>query len=149
MSAPAGEASAGDFVPPLPPAYAEFLELFGRGEFWRAHEALEGAWRAGRSGFYQALILLASAWVHVTRGNAHGVIAQLRKAERALAPYASAYLGQDVAALLEYAHDTAERLPYLAGTDGQAWLDALPPPDLTPRADRFRGDEPELGEVQA
>ncbi len=144
MSAPAGEASAGDFLPPLPPAYAEFLDLFGRGEFWRAHEALEGAWRARRSGFYQGLILLASAWVHVKRGNAHGVIAQLRKAERALVPFAPAYLGQNVPALVQYARDTAERVPSLAGADGQAWLDALPPPDLTPQPERFHGDEPEL-----
>ncbi len=147
MSTSPGESSAGDAVPPLPTAYGEFLELFGRGEFWRAHEALEGAWRAGRSSFFQGLILLASAWVHVQRGNAHGVIAQLRKAERALAPYAPAYLGQDVGALLQHAHDTAERVPSLAGADGRAWLDALLPPDLTPRADRFRGDEPELGEI--
>lgn len=145
MRLPGKGASVGDRgAPALPAPYAEFLELFGRGEFWEAHEALEGAWRVGRSSFYQGLILLASAWVHVTRANAHGVAAQLRKTERALAPYAPAYLGQDVDGLLARAHLGAQRAPLLAGADPSEWLKAFPPPDLSPRADLFRGDEPEL-----
>ncbi len=130
----------------LPPAYAAFLERFSRGEFWEAHEVLEGAWRAGRSGFYKGLILLASAWVHAGRGNAHGVSAQLGKAARELAPYAPAYLGQDVAALLALARRGEETARAGGAADAGAvdWPRVLPPPDLTPRADCFRGDEPEL-----
>jgi hypothetical protein len=131
-------------LPPLPAAYREFLATFARGEFWEAHEVLEQAWRQGRSGFYRGLILLASAWVHARRGNAHGVAAQLRKAERELAPYAPAYLGQDVDGLLARARAGAARAPSLASASLHAWADALPPPDLTPRPDLIRGDEPEL-----
>ena len=115
--------------PLLPPAYAAFLERFAAGEYWEAHEVLEGAWRTGRSGFYKGLILLASAYVHGQRGNAHGVEAQLRKAARELAPYAPFYLGQDVDALLAL----ARRGPPLPDA-----------PDLTPAIERFRGTEVEL-----
>lgn len=115
---------------PLPPAYRAFLERFAAGQFWEAHEVLEDDWRASRSGFYKALILLASAYVHAGRGNAHGVEAQLRKAARELEPYGPFYLGQDVDALLAL----VRRGPPLSAA-----------PDLTPVADRFRGTESELG----
>jgi hypothetical protein len=121
----------------LPPAYVAFLDCFAQGEFWQAHEVLEGAWRESRSGFYKGLILLASAYVHAGRRNAHGVSAQLAKAARELAPYLPAYMGQDVEALV-----TLARRVSAATGDFRAML---PPPDLTPAATRFRGDEPELG----
>lgn len=113
---------------PLPAAYAAFLERFALGEFWEAHEVLEGEWRASRSGFYKGLILLASACVHAGRGNAHGVEAQLRKTARELQPYAPFYMGQDVAALIAVTRRGS----------------VMPPPDLTPAAALFRGDEPEM-----
>ena len=118
---------------PLSSAYRAFLERFAAGQFWEAHEVLEDDWRASRSGFYKGLILLASAYVHAGRGNAHGVGAQLRKTARELEPFAPFYLGQDVDALLAL----ARRGPPLAA-----------PPDLTPIAERFRGDEPELLSVK-
>ena len=122
----------------LPPAYVAFLECFARGEFWQAHEVLEQAWRESRSGFYKGLILLASAYVHAGRRNVHGVSAQLAKAARELAPYAPAYLGQDVAALLALARR-------VSAAAGDVWVELPAPPDLTPDPARFRGDEPELG----
>jgi len=133
-------------IPPLPPAYAAFVESFAAGAYWEAHERLEVAWRDGRSGFYKGLILLASAFVHAGRGNLHGVDAQLGKAARELAPYAPAYLGQDVAALLACAARGRVLAAARAGAPPTAaeWRALLPPPDLTPRAALFRGDEPEL-----
>ena len=131
-------------VPPLPAPYLAFLDRFSRGEFWEAHEVLEGAWREGRSGFYKGLILLASAFVHAGRGNAHGVGAQLAKARRELAPYAPAYLGQDVAALLRLAA-RGEEIARIALADVRTeWAPDLSPPDLTPDPALFRGGEPEL-----
>ncbi len=130
----------------LPPAYAAFLERFAAGAFWEAHERLEGAWRDNRSGFYKGLILLASAFVHAGRGNRHGVAAQLGKAARELAPYAPAYLGQDVDALLELAARGRALAAARAGAPPTPpeWRWLLPPPDLTPREAWFRGDESEL-----
>jgi len=135
---------------PLPPAYAAFLERFAAGAYWDAHERLESAWRRNRSGFFKGLILLASAFVHAGRGNRHGVAAQLEKAARELAPYAPAYLGQDVSALLECAA-RGQALAARTGAPSTAaeWRALLPPPDLTPRAALFRGDEPELGALGA
>jgi hypothetical protein len=87
----------------IPDALCEFAALFNRGEFWESHEVLETPWRQARSGFLQGLILVASAWVHVRRGNPRGILAQLRKAERRLSPYRPAYQGVDVDALLAHA----------------------------------------------
>lgn len=137
-------ATASDLPRQLPAAYAAFLERFARGEFWEAHEVLEGAWRQDRSGFYHGLILLASAFVHAGRGNAHGVGAQLAKARRVLGPYAPAYLGQDVSALLRLAARGEQLAAGAAAGERVQWASALPPPDLSPAAARFRGDEPEL-----
>ncbi len=134
-------------MPPLPPPYLAFLDAFADGAFWEAHERLEQAWRRNHSGFYKGLILLASAFVHAARGNLHGVQAQLAKAARELAPYAPAYLGQDVAALVEHAARGQALAAARAGAPPAAWQEQLPPPDLTPRAELVRGDEPELGEA--
>ena len=128
--------------PPFPAPLREFAEQWGRGEFWESHETLEAPWRLGRSPFYQGLILLASAWVHVRRGNPRGVAAQLRKAERRLGAYRPAYLGLDVDALLAH----AERLAAAVAADPAdpgAWERAAPPPPLRLDPARLRGDEPE------
>ena len=122
------------------------MELVHRGEFWESHEVLEGPWRERRSGFYHGLILVASAWVHVQRGNPRGIRAQARKAEAALDPYRPHYLGLDVSALLAETRtlrEAAER--ELAGEGrvetGEGGI-ALPGLPLSPA--RIRGDEPEL-----
>ena len=133
-------------TPPLPPALVAFAELFDRRAYWESHEVLEGAWRANRSEFYKGLILLASAYVHVVRGNGHGVVAQLAKAERHLAPYAPVYGGVDVAALL--AHARRARLAVEDRLPGPTPdLPALVPHvSLALNPAHVRGDEPELAE---
>ncbi len=87
----------------------EFLRTFNAGRYWEAHEVLEAAWRANRSEFYHGLILYASAMVHVERGNAHGVAAQLAKATHALAPYRPRHMGVDVEGIFRDAAARAER----------------------------------------
>lgn len=124
----------------LPPALLRFLELYHAGEYWESHEALEGPWRQSRSELYHGLILLASAFVHWRRENAHGVRAQLGKAIRALGPYRPAYLGLDVAAIVE----RAERCRALARGEEPGWAARIEPPPLRTNAAWIRGDEPEL-----
>lgn len=122
------------------------MELVHRGEFWESHEVLEEPWREGRSGFYHGLILMASAWVHVQRGNARGIRAQTRKAEAALEPFRPHYLGLDVAGLLEDTRSlrgAAER-ELAGGGRVQAGGPDLPFPRLPLSPARIRGDEPEL-----
>lgn len=123
----------------LPGPWLDFLDTFNRGAFWESHELLEGPWRAGRSPWYHALILLASAHVHGERGNRHGVLAQCAKARPLLERHRPAWLGLDVDDLL--AHLDACRALALAG-DGPC--PPLPRLRLVPRAALVRGDEPEL-----
>ena len=123
----------------LPPALARYLALYESGEWWESHEALEAAWRDGRSGFYHGLILLSSALVHAERENRHGVRAQALKTLAALQPYRPSYLGFDVDAIVR----VVSRWPDLAG-GGAGWSAAVRPPPLRPRPRHVRGDEPEL-----
>lgn len=129
----------------LPGSLLRFVELVRREAFWESHEALEEAWRETGSEFYHGLILYASAFVHAQRGNRHGILAQLGKAERVLDPYPDAYLGLDVAAIREHAR-RCRRLVELREEppEGASWEELVPFPRLEPRAERVRGDEPEL-----
>jgi L-amino acid N-acyltransferase YncA len=150
---PGGDAPDLPEPPPalaFPESLAQFVERFNRREFWESHELLELPWRASRSEFYHGLILYTSAFVHVQRENAHGVVAQLSKAETALEPFVPHYLGVDVAALLEEARNLrrqveSEGVGVDAGLppdpdDGSA---VFPSIDLDPSL--IRGDEPERG----
>ena len=67
MTSPHAERNGGA-QPPRPAtaadvdaAFAAFLDLFNRGEYWDSHEALEAAWRRTGSEFYHALILFSTA----------------------------------------------------------------------------------------
>jgi uncharacterized protein len=129
----------------VPEPLRTFALLWERGAFWEAHEVLEGPWRKDRSGFYKGMILLASAWVHVQRGNPRGIVAQLRKAERALEPYCPAYLGVDVEGVLGHAAQGIRTVAAHAAVPLHRWEELLPAPPLTLDPVRIRGDEPELG----
>ncbi len=120
---------------PVWEALQTFVRRFNRGEFWESHEVLEIPWRVGHSDFLQGMILFASAFVHVQRGNVHGIEAQLAKATDRLRPYAPAYLGVDVAAVLRAADEARQSV-----TRG----DPPVPPALDLARSRVRGDEPEL-----
>ncbi len=146
--------------PPLPAPFREFLARFNRGEYWESHEVLERPWRRNRSGFYKALILLASALVHAERGNRHGIVAQLRKAIPLLERYRPHYLGLDVETILSRAAGALAGLEGLAEPKGSASAatatpfpfgsrrpaQALTSLRLAISAEHIRGDEPELGD---
>ena len=128
----------------LPQALHRFLELFNAREYWESHEVLEGPWREGGSDFYQGLILYASAFVHAQRGNAHGVGAQLEKAERKLAGYRPCYLGVNVDAVLAHAARCREIVERNPDEDPRSWLGVADVPRLELDIRLVRGDEPEL-----
>ena len=132
-------------VPPAPPAaLREFLDLFNRGEYWQSHEALEGAWRENGSEFYHALILFASAFVHVRRGNRHGIAAQLGKAEPLLERRRPHYLGVDVDGLLAHIAVCRHLVAENREAPNDAWDVLIPFPRIEFDPQRIRGDEPEL-----
>ena len=129
---------------PLPRPLLRFVELFDREEFWESHEVLEDAWRESRSGFFHGLILYASAFVHVQRGNPRGVVAQLRKAERALTPFEPAYLGVDVGGILRRAGEIRARIGKVDDPTSEEWTGEITFPKLPLEASRVLGTEPEL-----
>src|SRR5438876_11930233 len=53
-------------------------DLFNRGEYWLAHEALETVWRSiikeDEASVWQGLIQAAAALLHRARGNRHGTV---------------------------------------------------------------------------
>jgi predicted metal-dependent hydrolase len=84
---------------------AEALALVANGRGFEAHEVLEDLWRAAsppERDLYQGLVHVAVATYQDGRGNAAGRTRQLEKAVRRLAPYAPAYEGVDIAALLAW-----------------------------------------------
>jgi hypothetical protein len=128
----------------ISPAYAECIDLFNRGRFWDSHEALESPWRDSGSDFYHALILYASAFVHVQRGNRHGIAAQIGKCQPLFAPRTPHYLGLDVRKILEHASICRQIVAENPDAPPEAWPVLIPPPRLGFDPARVRGDEPEL-----
>jgi len=53
-------------------------DLFNRGDYWLAHEALETVWRSiikqGEARVWQGYIQAAAALLHRARGNRHGTV---------------------------------------------------------------------------
>ena len=53
-------------------------DLFNRGDYWLAHEALETVWRSiikeNEAQAFQGLIQAAAALLHRERGNRHGTV---------------------------------------------------------------------------
>jgi Domain of unknown function (DUF309) len=53
-------------------------DLFNRGDYWLAHEALETIWRSiigeSEARVWQGLIQAAAALLHRARGNRHGTV---------------------------------------------------------------------------
>lgn len=127
-----------------PAAYLRFIELFNAERFWDSHEALEDAWRETGSGFYHGLILFASAFVHVRRGNPHGIEAQLGKAADALEPFRPRHLGLDVDALLDHAARCRDVVARHRRDPDPDWAELVPGVRLAPQEALVRGDEPEL-----
>ena len=132
------------FSASFPSALEAFVELFNQKAFWESHEVLEGAWRETGSDFYHGLILYASAFVHVQRGNPHGIEAQLVKAERFLQEFRPAYLGIDVGSLLSHARVCRQVVRENPDAPADQWKEVISFPKIRLRAEHLLGDEPEL-----
>jgi uncharacterized protein len=88
---------------------AAALALVRDGRGFEAHELLEDLWRAAEAAerdLYQGLVHVAVATYQDGRGNAVGRVRQLEKAIRRLAPYAPAYAGVDIEALLAWSRSS-------------------------------------------
>ncbi len=98
-------------------AYERGLELIEEGDYFRAHEALEEAWReaeASERDFFQGLVHTAVAWHHArVTGRPVACKRQLEKASRRLRPYLPVHRALDVAALLDEIERATRMVPAL------------------------------------
>ena len=92
------------------------IDLYNAGHYWNAHEAWEQVWMDAERdlrGFYQGLIQVTAAFVHVTRDEYPGAIRLLDAGIEKLERYPSSYLGVQLAPLLKGAHAARSRLQHL------------------------------------
>jgi uncharacterized protein len=70
---------------PLPKKAIEGLELFNRGRYWQAHEALEAAWRAEKGPIrelYRGVLQAGVVYLHITRRNYAGAMKVYRRSQK-------------------------------------------------------------------
>jgi uncharacterized protein len=87
----------------MPDPLREFVELFNEEKFFEAHEVLELLWRKTKSpdrDFYQGLIQLAAALVHIQKGTPPGAEDLYAKAAKHLSKYPSYHCGLDCGKIL-------------------------------------------------
>jgi predicted metal-dependent hydrolase len=95
--------------------YREGVELFNRGAFFEAHEALEDVWRAALQPdkkFLQGLIQVAVALHHHGNGNLAGARSVLRRAFRNISLYPENFGGIHSAPLLNSISDWQRALDH-------------------------------------
>ena len=86
------------------PHYLGFFECFNRGLFYEAHDVLEELWLPNRHGpeghFYQGLIQLAGAFVHLQKDRLRPAAALFKRAQSNLEKYRSGLRDLDVSKVL-------------------------------------------------
>jgi predicted metal-dependent hydrolase len=89
------------------------IDLYNAGHYWHAHEAWEQVWLEAPNDlrfFYQGLIQVAAAFVHVTKNEYPGSVRLLAAGIAKLEAYSPEMLGVNVAALLAGASDAQAEL---------------------------------------
>lgn len=69
----------------LPLKAVEGLELFNRGHYWEAHEALEAAWRAETGPvreLYRGVLQAGVVYLHITRQNYAGAMKVYHRSQK-------------------------------------------------------------------
>lgn len=114
----------------LDPRYAGWFACFNRGEYFEAHDVLEDLWLGVRgqpiAKFYQGLIQLAGAFVHLRKNRLSPADALFRLAETNLAAYGPRCERLDVEAVLVLITDWRGRLR-LGGMATNPWSAAAAP----------------------
>jgi hypothetical protein len=106
------------------PCYAGFFECFNVGDYYEAHDVLEQLWLKCRDAdrlFYQGLIQLAGAFVHLKKQRERPwhptdgrrlrpAVRLFLLSEKKLTPYAPLRLGLDVETTLRLCRDWRDRI---------------------------------------
>src|SRR5688572_7794939 len=75
------------------------IELYNTGHYWNAHEAWEEVWLEAPNelrAFYQGLIQVTAAFVHVTRNEYPGAVRLLEAGIAKLEGYGERFLGVEL-----------------------------------------------------
>jgi uncharacterized protein len=92
------------------------IDLYNAGHYWNAHEAWEEVWlesERGMRGFYQGMIQISAAFVHVTRNRYPGGVKLLAEGIEKLGKYPASFMGVELGSLVEGARRARERLTEL------------------------------------
>ena len=98
----------------LDPYYLGYFDCFNRGQFFEAHDVLEALWLKDRRGpqgaFYQGLIQLAGAFVHLQRDHLRPAAALFKLALANLEKYPPRHEQLNLAAVRSLAREWLGRL---------------------------------------
>jgi predicted metal-dependent hydrolase len=111
----------------LDPRFLAFVQLFNEEKFFEAHEELEILWRQEKGearDFYQGLIQIAAAFVHIQKDTPEGAQKLYQTASRYLKAYPPFYFSLNLQNLLQEVRIsifTREKFPriYLKSEESQ------------------------------
>jgi hypothetical protein len=95
----------------IPGEYSAFFVLFQQGDYFACHEVLEKLWLREKNRFYQALIQLAVAFHHLSRGNSEGGRKLLAAAEEKLRESPQGRHGMDAGSVADWCAECRAALP--------------------------------------
>lgn len=87
------------------------IDLYNAGHYWHAHEAWEQVWMDAERelrAFYQGLIQVTAAFVHLTKGEYPGTVRLLEAGVEKLAAFPASFKGVKVGSLVEGARRAHE-----------------------------------------
>ncbi len=102
------------------------IDEFNRGWYFESHETLEDLWMVTplpERTLLQAIIQLAAAFVHFSRGEYPGILKLLDASSAKLVAYSPEALGIDVAGLLAETRRTRDEIAALGPDDFTTWDD--------------------------
>ncbi|HXF52421.1 MAG TPA: DUF309 domain-containing protein [Dehalococcoidia bacterium] len=105
------------------------LDEFNEGFWFEAHETLEDLWFVSPwpvRQFFQGVIQVAAAFVHIARREPAGALKLLPLAIAKLEPFAPAYLGVDVAQLIADLRRSIEEIVHLNEDGCDAYRERAP-----------------------
>ena len=108
------------------PEIEAFASCWNSGDYFTAHEVLEGLWTRHRDDGLQGLIQLAVALYHIERGNLRGAAIMIGRARRRLANPRNTPYGIDLKAMDEYAARVGMALESADAGEPQTVISARP-----------------------
>ncbi|MFV1950250.1 MAG: DUF309 domain-containing protein [Anaerolineales bacterium] len=80
------------------------IELFNKGEYFEAHEELEGAWletQPPERDLYQGILQIGLAYYHISRGNYGGALKMFHRGQLKLENLSVSMMGINISQFIE------------------------------------------------